>query len=337
MRHKIADVSSLELTENIIRTRAYHFYEERGYEDGHDLEDWLRAWGEIIGKKPFAIRDALVVDADSDLKGLLVKILKRGIWAIKHVPTNQAALRAAKGKAFELIITSEKTSGREDVDLLRKLRVGRPHTRIIILANENTPADVLASMQAHAFSFFSKPYSLEQLGNMIQMAAEAPCWDDGIELLSSTSEWIKLEVRCQVRTADRLLQFMKEIADLPESEREEVGMAFREILLNAMEHGGGFDPETRVDIEYVRARRMISCRISDPGPGFTLDEISHAAIANPEDDPVRHAEVRDKLGLRPGGFGILLAQQLVDQVIYGQDGNEVLLIKYLDNPQPKTA
>jgi anti-sigma regulatory factor (Ser/Thr protein kinase) len=48
-------------------------------------------------------------------------------------------------------------------------------------------------------------------------------------------------------------------------------------------------------------------------------------------------EVRDKLGLRPGGFGILLAQQMVDQVIYGQDGNEVLLIKYLETPQQKTA
>ena len=58
MRHKTVDVStakpdesSLELTEDIIRARAYQFYEERGYEDGHDLEDWLRAEGEIIGKK----------------------------------------------------------------------------------------------------------------------------------------------------------------------------------------------------------------------------------------------------------------------------------------------
>jgi anti-sigma regulatory factor (Ser/Thr protein kinase) len=287
--------------------------------------------------EPFAIRDALVVDADADLRGLLVKILKPGIWAIHHVPTNQAALRAAKGKAFELIITSEKTSGREDVELLRKIRIGRPHTRLIILAKESTPADVLASMREHAFSFFSPPYSLEQLGNMIRMATEVPCWDDGIDLLSSTPEWIKLRLRCRVRTADRLLQFMKEISDLPDAEREEVGMAFREILLNAMEHGGGFDPETYVEVEYVRARRMVSCRISDPGPGFTLDEISHAAVANPDNDPVRHAAVRDQLGLRPGGFGILLAQQLVDQVIYGQDGNEVLLIKYLDQPQPKTA
>lgn len=73
--------------------------------------------GLVVGlMQPFAIRNALVVDADSDLKRLLVKILKPSIWAIQHVPTNQAALRAAKGKTFELIITSEKTSGREDVD-----------------------------------------------------------------------------------------------------------------------------------------------------------------------------------------------------------------------------
>ena len=287
--------------------------------------------------QPFAIRDALVVDADPDLKDLLQKVLNPGIWAIQHVPTNQAALRATQGKAFELIITGEKTSGGEDIELLRKIRLGRPHTRLIILASESTPADVLASMRDHAFSFFSKPYSLEQLANMIQLAAEAPCWDDGIELESSTVEWIKLQARCQVRTADRLLQFMKEISDLPDVEREQVGTAFREILLNAMEHGGGLDPESYVRVEYVRARRMVSCRISDPGPGFTLDEIFHAAVANPEDDPIRHAAVRDSLGLRPGGFGILLAQQLVDQVIYGQDGNDVLLIKYLDRPQPKTA
>jgi anti-sigma regulatory factor (Ser/Thr protein kinase)/ActR/RegA family two-component response regulator len=285
---------------------------------------------------PFAIRDALVVDADQDLKDLLVNILKPGIWAIRYVPTNREALEATKGKAFELVITSEKTSSREDVELLRKIHVQQPHTRLIILTNETTPADVIAAMREHAFSLFSRPFSPQQLGNMIQLATEVPAWDDGIEIRSATPEWIRLEVRCQVRTADRLLQFMKEIAELPEAERDEVGLAFREILLNAMEHGGGLDPEKYVEVEYVRARRMISCRISDPGVGFTLNEISHAAVANPPDDPLRHATIREQLGMRPGGLGILLAQHLVDQVIYSQDGNEVLLIKYLDQPQTKT-
>lgn len=287
--------------------------------------------------EPFAIRDALVIDADQDLKDLLVGILKPGVWAIRYVPTNTDALKAARSKVFELIITSERTSGREDVELLRKIRAVRPHTRLIILAHQTTPRDVLDAMRDHAFSFFSKPYSQEQLENMIQRATEVPCWDDGIELRSATPEWIRLEVRCQVRTADRLLQFIREIADLPETEREHVGMAFREILLNAMEHGGGLDPKNYVQVEYVRAKRMISCRISDPGPGFTLDEISHAAVANPADDPLRHVKVRDQLGLRPGGLGILVARHLVDQILYGQDGNEVLLIKYLDQTQTRTA
>jgi len=57
MRHKTADVStakpeqgSLELTEELIRVRAYQFYEERGCEDGHEFDDWLRAEAEILGK-----------------------------------------------------------------------------------------------------------------------------------------------------------------------------------------------------------------------------------------------------------------------------------------------
>lgn len=33
--------------EQLIRSRAYELYEERGRADGHDLEDWLRAEAEI--------------------------------------------------------------------------------------------------------------------------------------------------------------------------------------------------------------------------------------------------------------------------------------------------
>src|SRR5271157_2821974 len=46
-----ADEGSLELTEELIRVRAYHIYEERGCEHGHHLEDWLQAEAEITGPK----------------------------------------------------------------------------------------------------------------------------------------------------------------------------------------------------------------------------------------------------------------------------------------------
>ena len=46
-----ADEGSLELTEELIRVRAYRIYEERGYEHGHDLEDWVPGGGRNHGEE----------------------------------------------------------------------------------------------------------------------------------------------------------------------------------------------------------------------------------------------------------------------------------------------
>jgi anti-sigma regulatory factor (Ser/Thr protein kinase) len=192
-------------------------------------------------------------------------------------------------------------------------------------------------MRERAFSYFSEPLSWTMFAEMVRLAAEEPCWDDGIEVVSATPDWIRIAVRCDVKTADRLVQFFREIADLPEAEKYDVATALREMLLNAIEHGGRFDPNQYVEVSYLRARHMVLCRVKDPGDGFSLDEIRHAAIANPPDDPIRHQSYRDELGLRPGGFGVLLTQRLVDELIYGEKGNEVVLVKYLDSLAQRTA
>jgi anti-sigma regulatory factor (Ser/Thr protein kinase)/CheY-like chemotaxis protein len=283
-----------------------------------------------IESRPVPVRVALLVGRDSLIEEQLRDILEPGVWALQRATDNAVALVMARDKNFDLVLTSEKTSGREDVELLRKLRRIRPHTRLIILAEESTPTDVIASMREHAFSYFSKPFSAGALAVMIRHAMEEPCWDDGIDVVSATSEWIRIYARCDLKTADRVLQFFEEIAELPNPEKSAVGMAFREMLTNAIEHGGRLDPNQQVEISYLRARHMVTCRISDPGEGFTLDEIPHAAIANPEDDPLHHIEYRNALGMRPGGFGVLLTQRLIDELVYNQQGNEVTLIKYLD-------
>jgi anti-sigma regulatory factor (Ser/Thr protein kinase)/ActR/RegA family two-component response regulator len=273
---------------------------------------------------------ALFIDADAEIRAMLRNILDPLAWSIQHAPDNKTALILAEAAHFDLIVTSETTTGREDVELLRKIRKMRQHTRLIILTEESTPADVIASMRERAFSYFSKPFSLASLSDMVRTAAEGPCWDDGLEVMSATSDWLRLLARCDLKTADRLIQFLHEIVDLPEPESDAVATAFREILMNAIEHGGHFQPDQYVEISYIRARHMIMCRVKDPGEGFSFDELEHAAIANPEEDPIRHITLRNAKGLRPGGFGVLLAQKLVDELIYNEKGNEVLLVKYLD-------
>jgi Protein of unknown function (DUF2934) len=52
-----SDIGSQELTDEIIRRRAFQLYEERGCEHGHDWDDWLQAEAEVSGKKPSAHAD----------------------------------------------------------------------------------------------------------------------------------------------------------------------------------------------------------------------------------------------------------------------------------------
>jgi len=262
---------------------------------------------------------AIVIGDDAQVKAMVGKILAPAEWTIQHAPSNAA---------------SEKTSGKEDVELLRAIRRVHPHTRVIILTDQTTPANDIEAMREHAFSYLSTPFSLTSLASIVQAAVEKPCWDDGIEVVSATPGWIRLFLRCEVKTAERVMQFFHEIIDLPAAEKEAVAVAIRELLMNAIEHGGNFDPKKYVEVSYLRTRRAVSCRIKDPGKGFSLAEIPHAAVMNPPDDPVRHMSYREAENLRPGGFGVLLVKNSIDELLYNEQGNEVVLVKYID-PNPK--
>jgi anti-sigma regulatory factor (Ser/Thr protein kinase)/CheY-like chemotaxis protein len=280
------------------------------------------------GKSSSPRKVALIVGSDEAVAGIVVNVLQG--WNVARVDKNSSALEMLGKKPYDLVLTGDETSGKEDVELLRQIRIARPHTRVIILTKQSTPADVIAAMRERAFSYFSEPYSVADFIQMLQLATTTPVWDEGIEVLAATQQWIRLLARCDLKTADRLLQFIHEIADLPQEEREAVGTAFRELLMNAIEHGARFDSSQHVEIAYLRTRFAVACRVKDPGQGFSLEELRHAAITNPPDTALLHLEERKKQGLRPGGYGILLAKHVVDEVIYGESGNDVILIKYLD-------
>ena len=111
--------------------------------------------------------------------------------------------------------------------------------------------------------------------------------------------------------------------------RESIAYAFRELLLNAIEWGGRLDPKRKVRISCLRSKRMLMYRIADPGSGFEIDNLPHAAIGQPPDNPIQHMLVREEKGLRPGGFGLLMVRAKVDELIYNEKRNEVVFVKYL--------
>ena len=52
--------------------------------------------------------------------------------------------------------------------------------------------------------------------------------------------------------------------------------------------------------------------------------------SNPSSEPYGHMRAREEKGLRPGGFGLLLVRQMVDELLYNEARNEVLFVKYTD-------
>ncbi len=277
-----------------------------------------------------SVQKAIVIGRDVQVKRMLEQVLDDRGWMIENAADNSAALALVEASKYDLVITCETTSGQEDIQLLRAIRRVHPHTRVVILTSTSDSAAVISAIREHAFGYFSSPYSIESLASVVEHAIEEPCLDDGIEILSATPQWIRLLVRCDLNAAERLLHFFSELIDLPEPENEAVATAFRELLMNALEHGGELDPEKCVEISYLRTRRAVACKIRDPGVGFSMQEIPQSALLNPPDDPLRHMTYREAHNLRPGGFGVLLARNSVDELLYNEHGNEVVLVKYLD-------
>lgn len=284
---------------------------------------------------PAPQKTALIVESSTVVNRIVTRVLTSEGWNIRRAVDNKTLFSLSQEYRFDLIVTGQQTSGPEDIDLLRRIRSVRPHVRMIILVDQWTSGDVIAAMREGAFSYFAAPFEPGALVEMIRKAMAEPAWDDGIEVLSATPQWVRVMARCDRVTADRLAQFLRGVGDLPEADKDDIVSASQEILLNAIEHGANFDPSQYVELAFVRSRRAVTIRVKDPGKGFSLEELRHAASSNSSSSPLDQVAGRGEQGLRPGGWGILVAKALVDEVIYDEHGNDVLLVKYLDSKRPR--
>jgi len=276
------------------------------------------------------VQRILIADQDSDMHRLLLAALRAPGRRIDSVHDGQEAIERVASTPYDLVLAEFTMPGLNGLSLLQRVRELRPAAKVVVITGESDPENIVNSLRDQAFAFFSKPFAVNAVADMVSRALHCDPCDDDIQVVSAVPNWLDLRVRCKMETADRIVQFLRELAkDLPPAERENVAGACREILVNAIEHGGGSDPEKWVAITYVRTARAIIYLVRDPGSGFSFDDLSHAAVSNPADAPFEHTEVRDRLGMRPGGFGILLAQNMADELIYNEAGNEALLIKYL--------
>lgn len=271
----------------------------------------------------------LVIGKELQLSNSLQEALDARNCLFRHAAGSADTLRQLRKRPYDVIVTDPSTSVVEDLALLAELRAIRPGVRVILLTQDSTPEDVIAALRARVFLIKSPPFDADEIADYALHAGTETDVLSGIEVLSAQRDWVSLRINSERLTAERLVEFLTELqTGLNDEPREQLMMAFREILLNAIEHGAEFHPAKVVEVAAVHTQRATVFYVRDPGAGFRFDSIPHAAVSNPPDDPVAHFQLREALGMRAGGFGILTAKGIVDELIYNELGNEVLLIKH---------
>ncbi len=279
-------------------------------------------------------RTVLVVDDKRDTNDTLASLVQaRGFEAIQ-VFTGAEALEAVATQKPDLILLDimlEDISAFELCDRFKRARETNLIPIVMVTATHDAHHRT-AGVRVGANGYLTKPFTPAQLYETIDAALS---WNEEHNKRGTTGE-VNFDVRSELTYLSQASDMLADLfAHTPLTDRhiKDLKQAIMEMGGNAIEWGHRKNADLVLRITYRIDPTSITLIITDQGPGFNPRNLPHAAS---DDDPIGHIEIRNELGLREGGFGIMLARGLVDEFRYNKRGNEVTLVKHFD-PQRATA
>jgi two-component system, OmpR family, response regulator len=271
---------------------------------------------------------ALIVEDEPELAELIAQILRlRGIEAevLHHGAPAPAWVREKRPALLLLDLMLPDRDGYsvcEEVKLDRKTNL----TPIVMVTARARHEDRVKGLAVGANEYVTKPFTIDQLNAAIDRAL---AWREELCKCGAEGE-VHFELKSDARFLEELNHMLASLflySGLPADSIRQLTTAIREMGMNAIEWGNRKQLDLVVAVTYRVEKDRVVIVIKDTGPGFDPHNVPHAA--DPE-DPVKHMDVRDELGLRAGGFGILMTRGLVDELEYNDCGNQVRLVKYFN-------
>lgn len=271
----------------------------------------------------------LVIEDNSNQRNGLCRLLERAGYEVHSAADGVEALQKIRKSKFDLLLVDiwmPRMNGLELLELLPK----ESSPKALIITADESPELLLRTLREKAYLSISKPVNPEELLQTIKRTFESPPGPNPIEVISAGPHWVELRFPCEMQIASQIENVVDQLnCSLPPRVRQSVKLALHELLMNAIEWGGRLNPEAQAQIDYLRTRKFVMCRIADPGKGFDPCGVEFAAVTARAQGPLAHTDIREEKGLRPGGFGIQLAKSLVDELVYNEAHNEVAIVKYL--------
>lgn len=275
----------------------------------------------------------LVVEDDPDLCDLLCDLLNTQGYRAEAVQDGAAAIRRVADACPDAVVLDVMLPEMDGFQVCQALKFHRETNLIPILmltALDSAEARQ-RGLRVGADRYLTKPFQPDELLRQLRGTIE--------HRRSLETGKVRTHVRLQMQSDAQLREQLNDLLSelfqhtpLPEEEAARIRCAALEMVGNAIEWGNRKQKDLTVSISYELTDDALRFVVADEGPGFDPSHVPHAAN---DDDPTAHMAIREQLGLRDGGFGIMIAKGMVDRVEYNDAGNQVTLIKYLRPATPQ--
>jgi DNA-binding response OmpR family regulator len=271
-------------------------------------------------------RKALIVDDEQDLGIVLSEHMRHWGFEPTLLLEGKNVVEWVQKQKPEVILLDLMLPDVDGYTICETLKLDRETNLIpvIMITALTGHEDRIHGLQVGANTYLTKPFTAEKLNKAIQNALT---WLDDLKEHGTEGE-VRFHLQSETQYLEELNHLLGSLflfSGLSKQQIKQLTTAVRELGTNAIEWGHKKQAERIVTVDYRIDPEKITIDIKDTGPGFRPENMPHAATT---EDPVSHMMVRETLGMREGGFGIMMSRGLVDEMSYNDKGNEVRLIKY---------
>jgi sigma-B regulation protein RsbU (phosphoserine phosphatase) len=120
-----------------------------------------------VTEQPKNLPNILVVDDEPGIRRALKRILSRN-YNTDIAPSGEEALRKLEQKRYDIAIVDLRMPGMDGFQLLRTIKLYRPHTEVIIMSGSASEEKLIEAIQDQAFYFVTKPFQKEVIETLVE-------------------------------------------------------------------------------------------------------------------------------------------------------------------------
>ncbi len=289
----------------------------------------------------------LIVDDEEIIRKILIHKLQKQGYDVLEARNGQEGLRQIQKKIPDLLITDIQMPTMDGFELLENIHKLMLPVPTIVITGQTRVEDVIQTIRLGVRDFIRKPFESDEMMQTIQKVLSSPqgmaSEDDLIPFIEEeTKEIILPNDQNILNIASFYLTRHLPIRGICDHvEKENVRLALKESLMNAMVHGnlqlssnlksiGGIAKtafhdimeqrlqespynERQIKVTYRFSKEKVTYQIEDEGTGFDYQNLP---------DPLHPDNI-----FKPFGRGIFFINLHMDEVVWNDKGNCITLIK----------